>query len=69
MESRGGLINSSSSLCQCVGVSPHERVVSLHLQVGEQVLTVVCTYEPNSSSEYPTFFESLEKVVESAPYW
>ena len=46
-----------------------EWVASLRLRVGEWVLTVICTYAPNTSSEYPPFLESLEKVLESAPYW
>ncbi|TWW73383.1 hypothetical protein D4764_15G0007770 [Takifugu flavidus] len=44
-----------------------ERVASLRLQVGGQILTVVCAYGPNSSSAYPPFLESLEGVLESAP--
>ena len=36
-----------------------ERVASLHLRVGERVLTVVGTYALNRSSEYPPFLESL----------
>ena len=35
--------------------------------VGKRILTVVYTYASNSSSEYPLFLESLEKVLESAP--
>ena len=46
-----------------------ERVVSLRLCVGDQVLTVIFAYEHNSSSEDQLFLESLEKVLESAPYW
>ncbi|TWW73603.1 hypothetical protein D4764_15G0009970 [Takifugu flavidus] len=44
-----------------------ERVASLRLRVGGQILTVVCAYDPNSSSAYPPFLESLEGVLESAP--
>ncbi|KAK0154053.1 Craniofacial development protein 2 [Merluccius polli] len=44
-----------------------ERVASLRLRVGERILTVVCAYGPNSSSEYPPFLDSLEGVLESAP--
>ena len=44
-----------------------ERIASLRLWVGERVLTVVCTYPPNSSSEYPPYLESLEKVLGNAP--
>ena len=44
-----------------------KRVASLRLQVGEWVLTVVYTYAPNSSSQYPPFLGSLEKVLESIP--
>ena len=29
-------------------------------------MTVICAYAPNTSSEYPLFLESLEKVLESA---
>ena len=36
------------------------------LAPGEQVLTVVCAYVPNSISEYSSCLESLEKVLESA---
>ncbi|KAI3367660.1 hypothetical protein L3Q82_026213, partial [Scortum barcoo] len=31
----------------------NERVASLHLQVGDRSLAVVCAYGPNSSTEYP----------------
>ena len=44
-----------------------ERVASLRLRVGGRVLTVVCVYAPNSSSEYPPFLESLGRVLDSAP--
>ena len=44
-----------------------ERVASLRLWVGGRILTVVCAYGPNSSSEYPPFLDSLEGVLESAP--
>ncbi|TWW71611.1 hypothetical protein D4764_16G0001080 [Takifugu flavidus] len=37
-------------------------------KVGGQILTVVCAYGPNSSSAYPPFLESLEGVLESAPF-
>uniref|UniRef100_A0A8C6PJP1 Endonuclease/exonuclease/phosphatase domain-containing protein n=1 Tax=Nothobranchius furzeri TaxID=105023 RepID=A0A8C6PJP1_NOTFU len=56
-------------LSACVlGFTPgDERVASLGLQVGEWVPTVVCAYGPNISSEYPSFLESLGRVVDSAP--
>ena len=44
-----------------------ERVASLCLWVGGRILTVVCAYGPNSSSEYPPFLDSLEGLLESAP--
>ncbi|KAK0138540.1 putative uncharacterized transposon-derived protein F52C9.6 [Merluccius polli] len=44
-----------------------EKVASLRLRVGGRILTVVCAYGPNSSSEYPPFLDSLEGVLESAP--
>ncbi|XP_070411077.1 craniofacial development protein 2-like [Nothobranchius furzeri] len=56
-------------LSACVlGFTPRdERVASLRLRVGERVLTVVCAYGPNISSEYPPFLESLGRVLDSAP--
>ncbi|KAI3371454.1 hypothetical protein L3Q82_024055, partial [Scortum barcoo] len=45
------------------------RVASLRLWVGERVLTVVCCYAPNGSSEYPLFLGSLGRVLDSAPNW
>uniref|UniRef100_A0A8C6LTH4 Endonuclease/exonuclease/phosphatase domain-containing protein n=1 Tax=Nothobranchius furzeri TaxID=105023 RepID=A0A8C6LTH4_NOTFU len=55
-------------LSACVsGFTPgDERVASLRLRVGERVLTVVCAYGPNISSEYPPFLESLGCVLDSA---
>uniref|UniRef100_A0A8C6KS93 Endonuclease/exonuclease/phosphatase domain-containing protein n=1 Tax=Nothobranchius furzeri TaxID=105023 RepID=A0A8C6KS93_NOTFU len=51
-----------------LGFTPvNERVASLRLRVGGRVLTVVCAYAPNYSSDYPPFLETLEGVLESAP--
>ncbi|KAI3366004.1 hypothetical protein L3Q82_009831 [Scortum barcoo] len=36
-------------------------------RVGDRSLSVVCTYGPNSSTEYPAFLESLGGVLDSAP--
>lgn len=44
-----------------------KRVCSLHLQVKEQVLTVICSYASDDSSEYPSFLESMCVVLEIAP--
>ncbi|TWW80073.1 hypothetical protein D4764_10G0011030, partial [Takifugu flavidus] len=44
-----------------------ERVVSLRFRVGERVLTVVCAYAPNNSSEYPPFLEDLGRTLYSVP--
>ncbi len=45
----------------------NERVASLCLRVGDRSLTVVCTFGPNGSTEYPALLESLGRVLESAP--
>ncbi|KAI3355342.1 hypothetical protein L3Q82_017887 [Scortum barcoo] len=52
-----------------VGVYPggQKGCFFLCLRVGEQVLTVVCCYVPNSSSEYPSFQGSLGWVLDRAP--
>ncbi|MDG2555341.1 reverse transcriptase domain-containing protein [Vibrio parahaemolyticus] len=63
----GFLIAPRLSACT-LGFTPvDERVASLRLRVGERVLTVVCAYAPNNSSEYPPFLESLGRVLDSAP--
>ncbi len=60
------------------GVAPGERCPRLNTAVLEfslenetglwvaerKTLTVVCTYAPNSSSQYPTFSESLSGVLD-----
>lgn len=43
-----------------------KRFASMY-RVDEQVLTGICAYTPNSCSEYPSFLESLEWVLESVP--
>ncbi|KAK3550822.1 hypothetical protein QTP70_005747 [Hemibagrus guttatus] len=45
----------------------NERVVSLRLRAGDRCLTVVSSYGPNGSVEYPTFLEILRGVLEGAP--
>ncbi|TWW71145.1 hypothetical protein D4764_17G0006280 [Takifugu flavidus] len=55
----------SSSALGFLGSS--ERVASLRLWVGEWVLTVVCAYAPNNSSEYPPFLEDLGRTLDSVP--
>ncbi|KAK3534007.1 hypothetical protein QTP86_000514 [Hemibagrus guttatus] len=45
----------------------NERVVSLRPRAGDRCLTVVSTYGPNGSVEYPTFLETLREVLEGAP--
>ena len=46
----------------------NEMVAFLHFWVGGGILTVVCAYCPNSSSAYPPSLESLEGILESAPF-
>ncbi len=61
------LIAPRLSACTLEFTPVSERVASLRLRVGGRILTVVCAYGPNSSSEYPPFLDSLEGVLESAP--
>ncbi|KAK0155246.1 Craniofacial development protein 2 [Merluccius polli] len=61
------LIAPRLGACMLVFTPVDERVASLRLRVGGRILTVVCAYGPNSSSEYPPFLDSLEGVLESAP--
>ena len=63
-----GLLIAPQLLTSVLEFTPvDERVASLHLRVGELVLTVIYAYAPITSSEYPPVLESLEKVQESAP--
>lgn len=50
-----------------IGVLPvDDRVVFLDLRVGERVLTVVCSYAPIDSSDYPAFLNLLGGGLECA---
>lgn len=50
-----------------LGVLPvDDRVVFLDLRVGERVLTVVCSYAPIDSSDYPAFLNLLGGGLECA---
>ncbi|KAI3358350.1 hypothetical protein L3Q82_014788 [Scortum barcoo] len=63
-----GLLITPHLSASKLGFTPVDgRVASLRLWVGERVLTVVCCYAPNSSSEYPPFLGSLGRVLDSAP--
>ncbi|KAK3568765.1 hypothetical protein QTP86_016277 [Hemibagrus guttatus] len=63
-----GLLIAPQLSCHVLEFSPvNERVVSLRLQAGDRCLTVVSTYEPNGSVEYPTFLETLQGVLEGSP--
>nr|XP_054590348.1 uncharacterized protein LOC129154585 [Nothobranchius furzeri] len=63
----GILVSPHLGACTLGFIPVNERVASLHLRVGGRVLTVVCAYAPNYSSDYPPFLETLEGVLESAP--
>lgn len=56
------------SCCLCVGVFPNGREEQvLCFWCKKRVLTVVCIYVPNDSSEYPAVLESLSGLLEVAP--
>lgn len=61
MGSCGGLLECWSSLQWMKGSFPCAFLV------GELVLIPVCPYMLNSSLDSPSFLESLERVLESAP--
>lgn len=63
----GLLIPSRLYACLLEFIPVEKRVVSLHLWVRKQVLTVVCA--KNSSYPYLPFLDSLGQVLEGAPYW
>ncbi|KAK3529991.1 hypothetical protein QTP86_009376 [Hemibagrus guttatus] len=63
-----GLLIAPQLSCHVLLFSPvNERVVSLRLRAGDKDLTVVSTYGPNGSVEYPTFLETLRGELERAP--
>ncbi|KAK3507921.1 hypothetical protein QTP70_003371, partial [Hemibagrus guttatus] len=63
-----GLLIAPQLSCHVLEFSPvNEKVVSLHLRAGDRCLTVVSAYGPNSSVEYPTFLETLRRVLAGAP--
>uniref|UniRef100_A0A8C6LNK6 Endonuclease/exonuclease/phosphatase domain-containing protein n=1 Tax=Nothobranchius furzeri TaxID=105023 RepID=A0A8C6LNK6_NOTFU len=63
----GILVAPNLGACTLRFTPMNERVASLGLHVGGRVLTVVCAYAPNYSSDYPPFLETLEGVLGSAP--
>nr|XP_049577503.1 glycine receptor subunit alpha-3 isoform X6 [Syngnathus scovelli] len=63
----GILIAPQLGTCTLGFTLVNERVASLRLRVGGRVLTVVCVYASNGSSECPPFLGSLEEMLESAP--
>lgn len=44
-----------------------KRVVFQRLRAQKQVLTIICFYVPNNSSEYPAILELLGGMLEGAP--
>ncbi|KAK3555547.1 hypothetical protein QTP86_021786, partial [Hemibagrus guttatus] len=65
---RVGLLIAPQLSHHVLELSPvNERDVSLRLRAGDRCLTVVSAYGLNGSVEYPTFLETLRRVLEGTP--